>query len=165
MYKKNRKAVSPVIATVILVAVAITISVAVAYWMGGITSQYTKFEKVEVTNAIVEAAGTGSGMTWTISMSLKNTGTSAATIIDVYLNGQPLGVSTVDPPVPAAGEGGWYSDTPTIPSGSSAIFVLVIKNDVSTGTGPFTSLSSGTTVNFKLHSAGGMDYLKLSELV
>jgi hypothetical protein len=26
-------------------------------------------------------------------------------------------------------------------------------------------LSSGTTVNFKLHSAGGMDYLKLAELV
>ncbi len=44
---KNRKAVSPVIATVILVAVAITISVAVAYWMGGISSQYTKFENLD----------------------------------------------------------------------------------------------------------------------
>lgn len=44
----NRRAVSPVIATVILVAVAITVSVAVAYWMGGIAGQYTSFEKIEV---------------------------------------------------------------------------------------------------------------------
>jgi flagellin-like protein len=34
--KRRRRAVSPVIATVILVAIAITVSVAVAYWMGGI---------------------------------------------------------------------------------------------------------------------------------
>jgi hypothetical protein len=28
-----------------------------------------------------------------------------------------------------------------------------------------TTLSSGTTVNIKVHSAGGMDYIKLVELV
>ena len=164
MYK-NRKAVSPVIATVILVAVAITISVAVAYWMGGISSQYTKFEKVEVVNAIVTPSGSGSAMTWTVSMSLKNTGTSAATITDVYLNDQPLTDSVlVTPPSPAIGNGGWYSATHTIASGSSATFIIVVRNDIASGTGPFKSLSSGTTVNFKLHSAGGMDYLKLAEL-
>ncbi len=43
---------SPVIATVILVAVAITVAVAVAYWMGGIASQYTKFEKVEIQTGV-----------------------------------------------------------------------------------------------------------------
>ena len=162
---KNRKAVSPVIATVILVAVAITISVAVAYWMGGISSQYTKFEKVEVVNAIVSSAGSGTAMTWTITMSLKNTGTSAATITDLFINDQPLGVSAVNPPVPTAGNGSWYAASPTIASGAAASFVVVVKNDVVGGTGPFKMLSSGTTVNFKLHSAGGMDYLKLAELV
>ncbi len=49
---KNRKAISPVIATVILVAVAITVAIAVSYWMSGITSSYTKFEKVEIETAI-----------------------------------------------------------------------------------------------------------------
>jgi flagellin-like protein len=161
----NRKAVSPVIATVILVAVAITISVAVAYWMGGISSQYTKFEKVEVVNAIVASSGSGTAMTWTITMSLKNTGTSSATISDVYLNDRPLTDSVaVNPPVPTAGNGGWYSATHTIASGASATFILVVKNDIPAGTGPFKSLSSGTSVNFKLHSAGGMDYIKLAEL-
>ncbi len=46
--QKTRKAVSPVIATVILVAVAITVAVGVSYWMSGISSQYTQFEKVEI---------------------------------------------------------------------------------------------------------------------
>jgi flagellin-like protein len=36
MNPQKRKAVSPVIATVILVAVAITVAVGVSYWMGGI---------------------------------------------------------------------------------------------------------------------------------
>lgn len=38
---RKRRAISPVIATVILVAVAIT--VAVSYWMGSIAGQYTSF--------------------------------------------------------------------------------------------------------------------------
>jgi hypothetical protein len=29
----------------------------------------------------------------------------------------------------------------------------------------YATLSSGTTVNVKIHSAGGMDYIKLIELV
>lgn len=49
---RRRRAVSPVIGTVILVAVAITVSVAVSYWMGGIAGQYAKFEKVEVQTGV-----------------------------------------------------------------------------------------------------------------
>jgi len=45
---KNRKGLSPVIATVILVAVTITVAVAVSYWMSSIAGQYTTFEKVEI---------------------------------------------------------------------------------------------------------------------
>jgi len=52
---KNRKAISPEIATMILVAVAMIIAVTVAYWMGGISSQYITFEKVEMgTHALVD---------------------------------------------------------------------------------------------------------------
>jgi len=52
---KNRKAVSQVIATMILVAVAMTIAVTVGYWMGGISSQHITFEKVEMgTHALID---------------------------------------------------------------------------------------------------------------
>ena len=52
---KNRKAISPVIAIVILVAVTIMEALAVVYWMGGISSQYITFEKVEMgTHALID---------------------------------------------------------------------------------------------------------------
>jgi len=52
---KNRKAIIPETATMILVAVAMTIAVTVAYWMGGISSQYITFEKVEMgTHALID---------------------------------------------------------------------------------------------------------------
>jgi hypothetical protein len=95
-------------------------------------------------------------------MNLKNTGTSAATITDVFINDQPCLFSATTPPNPASGNASWYAASTTIASGASATFVVVVENG---GTlQPFTSLSSGTTINFKLHSAGGMDYLKLAEL-
>ena len=42
----RRKGLSPVVATVILVACAITVAVAVAYWMGGMAPQYLEEEVV-----------------------------------------------------------------------------------------------------------------------
>ena len=46
-FRGNVKAVSPVIATIIIVAIAITMSIAVAYWLLGLGSSFTKYEKVE----------------------------------------------------------------------------------------------------------------------
>ena len=94
---KNRRAVSPVIATVILVAVAITIAVAVSYWMGGISSQYTRFEKLELTSAYCEVGTTANLWTgaadqtaWNITIDMRNTGTTQATIINAFVNGKAI---------------------------------------------------------------------------
>ncbi len=145
---------SPVIATVILVAVAITVSVAVAYWMGGIAGQYTKFEKVEIQSAIV-TRGAGSG-NWTIQLKVKNTGTAVATLISSFVNN--IEVSPYDVAVALTGEISTNQTTSTsITSGGSYIINVYINN--------YGTLSSGTTVNIKLHSAGGMDYIKLVELI
>ena len=152
---KSRKAISPVIATVILVAVAITIAVAVSYWMSGISSSYTKFEKVEIQTAICGVKDATNG--WTITLALKNSGTSSATISNVFINDQAaqLGVAVTDITLLELG-----SDVPTtgttIASGGTA--------DIEVYIGP-TFSSSGTSINIKLHSAGGMDYIKLLELV
>ena len=146
---------SPVIATVILVAVAITVSVAVAYWMGGIAGQYTKFEKVEIQSTLCTIAGQGE---WTIVMKLKNTGTATANLIGVFINDIEVDdydeIFTTD---------FWYTNmntTQAITSGDTLTIQIYI-DDGKTG----TTLSSGTTVNIKVHSAGGMDYIKLVELV
>ncbi len=138
----------------ILVAVAITVSVAVAYWMGGIAGQYTKFEKVEIQSGIV-TKGTGLA-NWTIQLKVKNTGTATASLISTFVNN--IEVNTYNVTVAGAGEITTNQTTSTsIASGGSYIINVYIYQ--------YGSLSSGTTVNVKLHSAGGMDYIKLVELI
>ena len=152
---RSRRAVSPVIATVILVAVAITVAVAVAYWMGGIAGQYTKFEKVEIQSAVcVKETGY-----WNITLKLKNTGTGAATLNGVFINEVEVdNYNETDMPDATDAD---TSMTPseTILSGATATIQVLI--DDAWG----APVTSGTTVNIKLHSAGGMDYPKLIELI
>jgi len=152
---RSRKAVSPVIATVILVAVAITVAVAVSYWMGGISSQYTKFEKVEIQSGVCSVDANGN---WTVTMQLKNSGTATATLISIFINDVEIDTYNT---TAVAGE--WTTDMTdaySLTSGLSGTVNVYISSGKSTAT-----LSSGTTVNIKLHSAGGMDYIKLVELV
>ena len=78
---KSRKGISPVIATVILVAVAITVSVSVAYWMGGISSLYTRLEKIEIQSIVATKGVAGN---YTITLAAKNTGSADATIVSSY---------------------------------------------------------------------------------
>jgi flagellin-like protein len=154
---KNRKAVSPVIATVVLVAVAITVSVAVAYWMGGIAGQYTKFEKVEIQNAVC----TNNGTFWTITMKLKNTGTAGSTLISVFIN--EVEVDNYDSTSPVANAWATNINTTvnTVIRSGQTLTVYFWMDSAKTG----STLTSGTTINIKIHSSGGMDYIKLVELV
>ncbi len=148
----KRKGVSPVIATVILVAVAITVSVAVAYWMGGIAGQYTKFEKVEIQSAQV----TWDGSSWKVVMKIKNTGTSATTLISVFINEVEVQNYDNDNVVTNATSTSMTTTT-SIESGDNILVNIYIDLG-------YATLSSGTTVNLKIHSSGGMDYIKLIEL-
>jgi len=165
MNPQKRKAVSPVIATVILVAVAITVAVGVSYWMGGISSQYTQFEKVEIQTGYSEAVTNG----WKITMSLKNSGTADATIDQLFINDKPInatGYIGVGAAMPANAAGDLVTTSiastgVSMAAGSTSTIYVYIYND---GTNGYASLSSGTTVNVKVHSAGGMDYIKLLEL-
>jgi flagellin-like protein len=164
----SRKAVSPVISTVILVAVAITVAVAVAYWMGGIAGQYTKFEKVEIQSAWSEKVE--ASQLWMITVELKNTGSAASTLIRCFINDVPLndtGYDTGHYPTPAiAGDTrvctNFNATGLTLKSGDSAKIYVWISYAQAT---KWAAVTSGTTINIKLHSAGGMDYIKLVELV
>jgi len=161
----ERRAVSPVIATVILVAVTITVAVGVSYWMSGIAGQYTSFEKIEITSGYSVKVGGPPETGWDLIVTLKNSGSSTATLINCFLNeqivpgavGSPLAGVTAT--TTANGDIGGTDDKGiTIDSGESVevtIGVILFTSDFS---------SSGTTLNVKLHSAGGMDYIKLIQL-
>src|SRR3990170_4075221 len=78
--RKNAKALSPVVASIILIAVTVAVSIAVAAWMGALTIGFMGgSEQVEIRN-IAFPSNT------TMTMTVKNTGTSAVSIQEVWVN-------------------------------------------------------------------------------
>jgi hypothetical protein len=95
-------------------------------------------------------------------MTLKNTGTRDTTLISLFINEEEVDVY-------GAADTGYtfaqvwatnMTDTEVITSGATLVVNVYIAHDK-----PGETLSSGTTVNIKIHSAGGMDFPKLVELV
>lgn len=178
---RERRAISPVIATVILVAVAITVAVAVSYWMSGIAGQYTSFEKVAIKSAYASPKYGGTPSTfqgWIISLGLHNTGSSLTTLESLFVNEKPIleygQYGTIDKirwtntaPTSTVLWTDWDAvesiDTISLDSGDEVTLYVLIYGD-KTGTPPAGLFSAGTTVNVKFHSAGGLDYIKLVQL-
>jgi len=70
---KSRKALSPVVAAIILIAVTVAVSIAVAAWMGALTFTFMKTEELKITgvtfqtgNATITVTNTGAN-TYTVS--------------------------------------------------------------------------------------------------
>ena len=76
---KNRKALSPVIAAIILVAVTVAVSIAVAAWMGTLTSTFMGTEQLKITNVQFQSGNK-------IAITVKNTGTTPVTVTEVHIN-------------------------------------------------------------------------------
>ena len=157
----EKRALSPVIATVILISVTIVVAVSVAYWMGSIASGYTTFEQIELPTTYAKWDETlFSNGGWNVTIVLKNTGSADATIDDIFLNGIPLNDYTTGNII-------LYADGTQInladinilvpKGGSITLLVQVERYDESTGTG-IEGCTSGTWVDFKIHSAAGRDY-------
>jgi flagellin-like protein len=148
---KDKKGISPVITTVILVAVGIALAVAIGLWMSGLVATFTRFEKLEVTSAYATGGGAKG---WNVTITVKNTGSADATITMVMINGVPTtSVTGIN----------WTKPSNTDPAnGSVPISVGEIKTfqfnldyNATIGNG---KASSGITLNIVLHSAAGKDY-------
>ncbi len=85
------RAISTIIATIIIVSVSIVMAIAVAFWAMGIGSSFQKFEKVEFTSAYADYYATtpSAAGNYTVNIVLKNSGTATATISNIMLNGRP----------------------------------------------------------------------------
>lgn len=64
-------------------------AIAVAFWAMGIGSSFTKFEKVEFTSIYADPPTADNLGNFTVNIVLKNTGSAAATITNIFLNGRP----------------------------------------------------------------------------
>jgi len=81
---KSKKALSPVVASIILIAVTVAVSIAVAAWMGALTIGFMGSSSITITN--VEFTGKSGEANNTIVLTLKNTGTKQVTIGIVKVN-------------------------------------------------------------------------------
>jgi len=64
-------------------------AIAVAYWAMGIGSSFQKFEKVEITSIYADPQTVDNPGNFTVNIVLKNSGSAAATINNIFLNGRP----------------------------------------------------------------------------
>jgi flagellin-like protein len=81
--RKNVKALSPVVASIILIAVTVAVSIAVAAWMGALTVGFMGTEELKITNMQFTNVTTVNH----IIVIANNTGTSPVTINEVWVNG------------------------------------------------------------------------------
>jgi len=83
--QNNTKALSPVVASIILIAVTVAVSIAVAAWMGGLAGGFMQTEQVQVDTQTFTVATEGNS--GSITVTVRNTGTAAVTISAAKING------------------------------------------------------------------------------
>ena len=80
---KNKKALSPVVAAIILIAVTVAVSIAVAAWMGSLTIGFMETSELTITDIDFTIGDPGS-----IAVHVTNSGTSAFTVKRIRINGE-----------------------------------------------------------------------------
>jgi flagellin-like protein len=78
---RSRKALSPVVASIILIAVTVAVSIAVAAWMGALTFNFMATEQIKITNVNFWTSPTGF-----VNVTMQNTGTNPVTVTEVHIN-------------------------------------------------------------------------------
>ena len=98
---KSKKALSPVVAAIILVAVTVAVSIAVAVWMGSLTTGFMETKEAIITNVVFTD---NAGVAVSIDADVSNTGTTPVTVAIAKVNGVSQTFSgTADPVTIAAG--------------------------------------------------------------
>ena len=128
-FKKNSKALSPVIASIILIAVTVAVSVVVAAWMGGMTIGLMGNAEQSLIANIAFVPGTPD----TIQVLLQNSGSTTVNITQAFVNGIAV---TMSPAHPSAAKSASTTISLSLPTSSP-------------------SLSAGTSYQVKLITAKG----------
>jgi flagellin-like protein len=81
---KCRKALSPVVASIILIAVTVAVSIAVAAWMGALTFTFMGTEQVNITK--IQWVWNAAPASRQFKITLNNTGTKDVTINQILVN-------------------------------------------------------------------------------
>ena len=87
---KSKKALSPVVAAIILIAVTVAVSIAVAAWMGALTFTFMKTEELKITGVTFDSSNNSTTIAFT------NTGADTLTIKTVTVDDLTVKSLTMD---------------------------------------------------------------------
>ncbi len=142
----TRKAISPILATVIIIAVTLVIAIGVIGWIMGIWGSFGSTESLQLyPDSYIDAANK------ILVLHVKNTGTAASTIQKIEI----VGVETVTPgtTVTTSPVGSTTKSTVTLGQFTIAPGKDVYINVTLTG-----SYTSGTSYQVKVYTAAGNVY-------
>ncbi len=132
-FKKNAKALSPVIATIILIAVTVAVSVVVAAWMGALTLGFMgNAEQASITNVQFLSSTE-------VVATVANTGTNSVTLSSATIDGNPATLAFYTP-----------STSLVITKGTSATVSITVATTV-----PAQTFSDGAQYTFNIITAKG----------
>ena len=127
---KSKKALSPVVAAIILIAVTVAVSIAVAAWMGALTFTFMKTEQLKYTN--VKFGGVSGNGTNYVNVTVQNTGTSDMVLTEDKITGFGVAGKIID-----------FTDVPVAKGASTTIKVTNV------------GWTYGYPYDIELHSSNG----------
>lgn len=136
---KCKKALSPVVASIILIAVTVAVSIAVAAWMGALTFSFMGTEQLTISKLNWTASNAGFNLT------IANSGTKDVTITQIQVNYKTTGITAQPAGLPLALKAA--ATTTTL----SVAFVYV------NGTSYDISVVTSSGYKFTDHFTGGQD--------
>jgi flagellin-like protein len=98
---RSRKALSPVVATIILIAVTVAVSIAVAAWMGALTFSFMATEQIKMTNAQFYLLHGAPDSTDNVTITMQNVGTTSVTVTQINVNNAPTNYLVTSFTIPA----------------------------------------------------------------
>ncbi len=155
---RDRRGISPVITTVIIVAVGITLAIAVMLWVTGLAGSFMSYERIEVTSLYATPRTEGG---WLLTMRLKNVGQTPTKIDNVFINDVPYDLW--NPPITVDIEGEALSPDNPVPVnvGDELDVTITIEQGTSYQN---QKLISGGSVQVKIHTSTGREYYKSTQL-
>lgn len=151
MHSRGKCGISPIISTVVIVAVALTVAVASTFWVGGLATYFTRFDRFEVINSY--ATRDEQRRSYEITLKFKNTGSADTTVIAIFLNGKPLN----DFWSTALVNGTDFNNIP-VRAGETKLIVISLIDEHINGVHS-AALSSGQLLEVDLQTSNGKVYL------
>ena len=90
---KNKKALSPVVASIILIAVTVAVSIAVAAWMGALSVGFMGTEQLSITYARIDETTRTN-----VYLNVTNSGSSSVVLTNAVVNDVSVSINSTSVP-------------------------------------------------------------------